>query len=115
MLDLGRLPEPGRDAKHQACIYDHNTPGGTDAVPGSRFSAEMATVKSVSVHSRNEDLRSVMATVTVFDPHAGFPLAIMEGTHLTARRPGAAGGIAATYRARPDAGIATFIGPGGRR
>ena len=74
--------------------------------------AGLATVKNVNVHPHNEDLPTVMATVTVFDPDTGFPLAIMDGTHLTAMRTGAAGGIAAKYCARPDSAVAAFIGAG---
>ncbi|MEF8787712.1 MAG: ornithine cyclodeaminase family protein [Planctomycetota bacterium] len=72
----------------------------------------LATVKNVNVHPHNEALPTVMATVTVFDPDTGFPLAIMDGTHLTAMRTGAAGGIAAKYLARPDSGVAAFVGAG---
>ncbi len=74
--------------------------------------AGLAVVKNVNVHPRNTELPTVMATVTVFDPETGFPLAIMDGTHLTAMRTGAAGGIAAKYLARPDSGVAAFIGAG---
>ncbi len=72
----------------------------------------LAAVKNVNVHPQNVGLPSVMATVTVFDPETGFPLAIMDGTYLTAMRTGAAGGVAAKYLAREDARVAGFIGAG---
>jgi alanine dehydrogenase len=72
----------------------------------------LAAVKNVNVHPRNTDLPSVMGTVTVFDPETGFAPAIMDGTHLTAMRTGAAGGVGAKYLARPDSRVAAFVGCG---
>jgi alanine dehydrogenase len=72
----------------------------------------LATVKNVSVHPQNRDLPTVMGTVSVIDPETGFPLAIMDGTYLTAMRTGAAGGVAAKYLARPDSTVAGFVGAG---
>jgi alanine dehydrogenase len=72
----------------------------------------LATVKNVNVHPGNRELPTVMGTVTVFDPATGFPLAIMDGTFLTAMRTGAAGGVAARYLARADSSVAGFVGAG---
>lgn len=72
----------------------------------------LAGVKNVNVHPQNRDLPAVMATVTLFDPESGFPLAIMDGMYLTAMRTGAAGGIAAKYLARKDSRVAGFVGAG---
>ena len=71
-----------------------------------------ASVKNVNVHPGNDDLPTVMATVTLLDPETGFPVAIMDGTYLTAMRTGAAGGIAARHLARKDSTVAGFIGAG---
>ncbi len=72
----------------------------------------MAAVKNVNVHPQNVELPAVMATVTVVDPETGYPLAVMDGTYLTAMRTGAAGGVAAKHLARKDARVAGFIGAG---
>ena len=72
----------------------------------------LAGVKNVNVHPQNEDLPSVMGTLTLFDPNTGFPLAVMDATLLTAMRTGAAGGIAAKYLAREDSRVACFVGAG---
>jgi len=72
----------------------------------------LAVVKNVNVHPQNSGLPTVMGTVCVFDPETGFPLAIMDGTYLTAIRTGAAGGVAAKYLAREDAKVAGIIGAG---
>jgi len=72
----------------------------------------LAGVKLVNVHPDNADLPTVMATLAVFDPGTGFPLAIMDGTYLTAVRTGAAGAVAAKYLARTDSAVASFVGAG---
>jgi alanine dehydrogenase len=64
------------------------------------------------VHPQNADLPAVMATITLVDPETGYPLAIMDGTYLTAMRTGAAGGVAARYLSREDSRVAGFIGAG---
>ncbi len=72
-------------------------------------------LKVVSVYPDNParyNLPTVIATVLLNDPHTGAPLAIMDGTWLTAMRTGAAGGVAAKYLARPDAAVVTILGAG---
>ncbi|MCD6393810.1 MAG: ornithine cyclodeaminase family protein [Planctomycetes bacterium] len=71
-----------------------------------------AGVKNVNVHPANDALPAVMATITLIDPETGFPLAIMDGTHITRMRTGAAGGVAAKYLARTDSKTAACIGTG---
>ena len=75
-------------------------------------SLQIAGVKNVNVHPHNEDLPSVMATITLFDPETGFPVAIMDGTFITKMRTGAAGGVAAKYLSRENSKVAACIGTG---
>jgi alanine dehydrogenase len=72
----------------------------------------IAGVKNVNVHPANTDIPTVMATITLFDPETGFPVAIMDGTYITKMRTGAAGAVAAKYLSREDSKIAAFIGTG---
>ncbi|MHC5034035.1 MAG: ornithine cyclodeaminase family protein [Planctomycetota bacterium] len=92
--------------------YLHFERGDLRSMPAYLPDLGLAAVKNVNVHPANDDLPAVMATVTVFDPDTGFPLAVMDGTYLTAMRTGAAGGIAAKHLARPDAATACFVGAG---
>ncbi|NIQ04237.1 MAG: ornithine cyclodeaminase family protein [Candidatus Korarchaeota archaeon] len=71
-------------------------------------------IKIVSTYESNPEkgLPTVIATVQLNDPATGNPLAIMEGTHLTAMRTGATSGVATKYLARDDATIAGIIGAG---
>ncbi|MHC4480014.1 MAG: ornithine cyclodeaminase family protein [Planctomycetota bacterium] len=92
--------------------YLHFDKGDLRSMPAYLPDLGLAAVKNVNVHPANRDLPSVMATVTLFDPDTGFPLAIMDGTHLTAMRTGAAGGIAARHLARADSEVACLVGAG---
>lgn len=73
-----------------------------------------AGIKAVNVHpdNHNAHLPTVMATILLTDPKTGFPLAIMDGTHITNMRTGAAGGIAAKYLAKENCKKAAFVGAG---
>jgi alanine dehydrogenase len=93
-------------------LYLHFPHGDLRCMPASIAELGVASVKNVNVHPANSDLPTVMAGVTLFDPETGFPLAIMDATHLTAMRTGAAGGIAARHLARPDSKVAAFAGAG---
>jgi ornithine cyclodeaminase/alanine dehydrogenase-like protein (mu-crystallin family) len=57
-------------------------------------------------------LPTVKAIVLVSDAETGMPVAVIEGSALTALRTGAAAVLAAETLARPDAGIAAVIGSG---
>jgi len=59
-----------------------------------------SAVKIVNSHPDNPSkykLPTVIATIILVNPKNGMPLAIMGGTHITAMRTGAAGGIATKY------------------
>jgi alanine dehydrogenase len=76
---------------------------------------DIAGVKIVNVHPDNPKrygMPTVMAIVTLVDPRTGRPLAVMDGTMITAWRTGAAGAIAAKYLARRNSRILSVIGAG---
>ncbi|RKL64679.1 ornithine cyclodeaminase [Salipaludibacillus neizhouensis] len=52
------------------------------------------------------------AIIILTDPNNGFPLAIMDGTIVSAMRTGAATGIAAKYLANPNSKVVGIIGAG---
>ncbi len=54
----------------------------------------------------------IHAIVSLVDPETGQPLAIMDGTYLTALRTGAVSGAAADLLARPDSRVLAAIGAG---
>jgi ornithine cyclodeaminase/alanine dehydrogenase len=92
-------------------IEDHD--GDFRAMPGRL--GDSAGVKWVSVHSQNRKrygLPTVMAVYVLNDPANAFPLAVMDGTLLTALRTGAAGAVASKYLAQAAPKTISFIGCG---
>jgi alanine dehydrogenase len=88
--------------------------GDFRAMPAYIEGMEASGLKWVNVHPKNRrfGLPVVMAVIILSDPKTGFPLAIMDGTHITSLRTGAAGGIAAKYLARNDSSIIGLVGCG---
>jgi len=78
------------------------------AVPGA------VGVKWVNVHTGNRELGlpTVMGIFIYSDPDTAYPLAIMDGTEITAYRTAAASAIASKYLARPDARTLGLVGTG---
>jgi len=90
-------------------------PAYIDATEGAGENWEAAGVKWVNSHPGNpdrHDLPTVMGTVIYSDPETAFPLSVMDGTHLTRLRTGAAAAVATKYLAREDATSLGLVGAG---
>lgn len=76
--------------------------------------SKTTTLKVVSVYPDNRllGLPTIMAVVAVLDADTGKPLALMDGTYLTALRTGAASGAATGLLARKDARVLGLFGAG---
>lgn len=83
------------------------------AMPGYAQGSEIA-VKLVSVFHGNarDGLPTHQALVTLFDPQTGSPLALMDGTAITALRTAGAAALSTRLLAREDARVLTIIGAG---
>ena len=70
--------------------------------------------KALTVFHGNEarGLPSHIGLVTLLDPKTGVPLALMDGSRITAVRTAAVSAVATRHLARTDASIATIIGTG---
>ena len=70
--------------------------------------------KMVSVFHGNHahSLPSHQALITLFDPTNGSPLAIMEGTRITAIRTATAAALSARHLARKDSKVLAIVGAG---
>jgi ornithine cyclodeaminase/alanine dehydrogenase len=82
-------------------IEDHD--GDFRAMPARL--GDSAGIKWVNVHAQNRKrygLPTVMAVYVLNDPANAFPLAVMDGTLLTALRTGAAGAVATTAQRFAD-------------
>ena len=62
--------------------------------------------------NRARGLPRASALIILNDPTTGFPMALMEGSLISAMRTGAISGIAAKYLARPDTSVVGIIGTG---
>lgn len=71
-----------------------------------------AKVVSVNPDNVSKGLPVIHAVVLVIDPVTGRPLALMDGTWLTALRTGAVGGLAAEVLSRKDASVVALFGAG---
>lgn len=76
---------------------------------------EVCGVKIVGdfVENHRLGLPSELALITLLHPDAGAPLAIVDGTLITAARTGAVTALGAKYLARPDSAILGHIGARG--
>jgi len=88
--------------------------GLTLYMPAYIHGEPVSTVKIVSVYPGNpaKGLPTIIGRVLVLDSTSGEPLALMDGTSLTAIRTGAASGLATDLLARPEASILGVIGAG---
>ncbi|MEI7644369.1 MAG: ornithine cyclodeaminase [Chloroflexales bacterium] len=72
-------------------------------------------IKVVSIfpqNARDHAEPTIYALVSLFDPETGRPLAVIDGTSLTALRTGAASGVATRHMARAEAHRLAIFGAG---
>ena len=81
------------------------------AMPGYLPSAGLGC-KLVSVFPHNAGRPSHQAAIALFDPADGAPVALMDGTSITASRTAGAAALAARLLAREDASVLAIIGTG---
>ena len=88
--------------------------GDFRAMPAYIEKLGKCVLKWVNVHPNNKifKLPAVMATSILSDPANGLPLCIMDATHATSLRTGAAGAVAAKYLARKDSRVVGLVGCG---
>jgi ornithine cyclodeaminase/alanine dehydrogenase-like protein (mu-crystallin family) len=104
-LSAGRTSVPPR-------IAAETERGLLAAMPG--YADGILETKLVSVFAGNHEvgLPSHQATIALFDDATGKPLALMDGTEITAVRTGAASAVATRALARPDARVLAVLGAG---
>jgi alanine dehydrogenase len=96
-------------------VYLHFDKGVLIAMPAYMPGLNAAGTKIVTVHPGNKQaygLPAVIARIILNSPENGVPLAIMDGTYITALRTGAAGATGIKYLSREDSKIAGVCGTG---
>lgn len=81
------------------------------AMPGYLPSVGLGC-KLVSLFPGNTDRPTHQAAIVLFDPENGTPIALMDGTYITAMRTAGAAALAAKLLARDDARVLAILGTG---
>jgi ornithine cyclodeaminase len=82
------------------------------AMPAFLPSARALTAKLVSLFPENQDRPTHQAVIVCFDADTGTPLALMDGTYITATRTAAGSALATRLLARAGSAVVTVIGTG---
>ncbi|HEU0194193.1 MAG TPA: ornithine cyclodeaminase family protein [Gaiellales bacterium] len=108
-LSAGRVSMPTRIA----AMVDERE-GMLAAMPVYLPSAGVLTTKLVTLFPGNagSPLPTHQAVIAAFDPATGEPLALLDGTAITAIRTGAASALSVRLLARPDAQTLALLGSG---
>lgn len=108
-LSAGRAIAPQR-----VVIHDEARGADTLFMPAAVPAAGGIGLKVVTVHPDNAARRlpTIHALVTLFNASTGQPLAVLDGTFLTALRTGAVSGKATELLARPESRTLLCIGAG---
>jgi alanine dehydrogenase len=105
-LSAGEASMPPRIA---ALVEERN--GLLGVMPAYLPSAGLAC-KLVTLFPQNTDRHTHQAVIAVFDPENGTPLALMDGTYITATRTAAGSALATRLLAREDAEVLALLGTG---
>jgi ornithine cyclodeaminase len=82
------------------------------AMPAYLPSSGALETKLVSVFPQNRDRPTHQAVICCFDPDNGTPMALMDGTLITAMRTAAGSAFATRQLARPESAVVAIVGPG---
>jgi alanine dehydrogenase len=82
------------------------------AMPAFLPTAATLMTKLVSLFPQNRDRPTHQAIICCFDPEDGTPLALLDGTYVTAARTAAGSALATRLLARRDARVVAVIGTG---
>jgi alanine dehydrogenase len=105
-LSAGKVSMPPRIA---ALVQQQE--GLLGVMPSYLPSAGLAC-KLVTLFPHNRDRETHQAVICVFDPDNGTPLALMDGTYVTAARTAAGSALATRLLAREDAKVLAVVGGG---
>jgi len=108
-LSTGQVDMPLRTALH---VPRHR--GVALFMPAYLGAEDQMAVKIASVFEENaiKGLPLIHSLIVVVDTSTGEPIAVMDGTYLTALRTGAASGVATDLLARKDARTVAILGAG---
>jgi alanine dehydrogenase len=106
-VSAGRASMPARNA---AFVADRAAM--LAAMPAYLPSNRVLSTKLVALFPQNDDRPTHQAVICCFDPEDGTPVALMDGTYVTAARTAAGSALATRHLARDDARVLAIIGTG---
>jgi alanine dehydrogenase len=108
-LSAGRASVP-----HRVGALVPEREGLLAAMPGYTPSAGALAAKLITLFPRNAwtDWPTHQGVIAVFDPDNGHPMALLDGTSITAIRTGAGSALATRLLAREDAATVAILGTG---
>lgn len=112
LLDDGECMEPQSPIIHWNGIHNRRITMHPAYIGGD---VQVAGIKWIPSNPENPIKRNMPRSnaVTILnDPETGYPIAIMDGTAISAMRTGAVVGVGAKYLAREDASVVGLIGSG---
>jgi ornithine cyclodeaminase/alanine dehydrogenase-like protein (mu-crystallin family) len=95
-------------------VFNEVTQERINCMPATLLDEEVCGVKWVSVFPPNskKQLLNVTGVILLSSLKTGYPLAMLDGTYITALRTAALGAIAAKYLSRKESSTIGFIGSG---
>ena len=112
----GDYVQPTKPAIRWGPPITENTRGRVIAMPayvgGDVDTVGIKWIPSMPMNPVKLGLPRACAVIIINDPYSGIPLAIMDGTVISAMRTGAASGVAAKYLARPGTATLGLVGAG---
>jgi alanine dehydrogenase len=120
LLDLDELPGALARAHAELSAGEVSLPPRIAALTGEGLLGAMPAYlpsaglgcKLVTLFPHNTDRPTHQAEIVIFDPENGTPVAVMDGTYITAMRTAAAGALAAELLARDGARVLAILGTG---
>jgi alanine dehydrogenase len=111
MVDLsaGRASMPPRGG---AMIAEREAMLGSMPAYVPSLGALASKLVTLFPHNEGSDVPTHQALIAVFDPQDGRPIAVLDGTHITATRTAAGSALSVRLLAREDASVLAVLGTG---
>ncbi len=112
----GDYVQPTKPAIRWGPPITENTRGRVIAMPayigGDVDMVGIKWIPSMPQNPEKHGLPRACALIIINDPYTGVPMAVMDGTVISAMRTGAASGVAAKYLAGQDSSVLGLVGAG---
>ncbi len=109
MIDLS-ADAASMPSRHAATVSAVD--GMLASMPAYLPSVQSLTTKLVTLFPRNKDRATHQALICCFDPANGSPIALMDGTCITAMRTAAGSSLATRHLARSSSAVVAVLGTG---